>query len=134
MRGNNNVIDVHVLGELGGQQSQDSAHKRITFVLKQRACALLPPLQLPQHSQLELCKVALVMLQYPPLLCWHCCQHHAGVFAVIALALLGWHFCHCIAGFLALVTLASAQSQCRLQHPCDTWRCHFAHCCCTRHC
>jgi hypothetical protein len=88
---------------------QDSAHKKITFLQKQRACASLPPSQLPQHSQLELCDVALVVLLHPSLLRWHCCQHHTGIFANVALVLLGWHLCSCFAGIVALVMLASAQ-------------------------
>jgi hypothetical protein len=51
-------------------------------------CIVASP-QLSQHSQLELCNFAIVTLLYPPLLHWHHHQHHAGIFAIIALALLG---------------------------------------------
>ncbi len=56
----------------------------------------------PHHSKLELCNIALFVLLRPPLLRWHCCQYHAAVFAVVALALLGWRLCHCFSGIIPL--------------------------------
>ncbi len=135
MRVNNYVVDMCVLEELGGKDHRHmsfipySAHKNHLHA----ECALLPSPKLPQHSQLELCNFALFGLSYPFLLHWHCCQHHTGVFAGLALLLLGWHLYHCFAGVIALVMQVAAQLQCHLQHRHHTWCCHCAHHCYTQH-
>jgi hypothetical protein len=84
-----------------------------------------PPTGIVQLCPCRALVSPLAALALPPASRW--------LFAIVALALLGWRLCHCFAVVIALVTLASAQSQCCLQHCHCAW-CHHCACHhCTRH-